>query len=233
MGPSVWEFGGGRAECVRLGGKGGGLFCAAVRENAKSSLETSLKGPKQLPMLPIAIRLSLQPGIAAEDTQMRQAKCCTWGVAARQAVGASVLGELEDGALAVRAGALDDNVSRVLDGHNDAGSELQLVPGLAEVHDVDTVSLATLPHVALHLEVAVLGAEVALSRKHHLHVGILLGESHGGEIFEAEEGFETGLRSRGRLCMSSASVISGASSSGHSRERRRPSFFLSGAVPVR
>ena len=195
-----------------MGAVGAVLCCCAG--NAKSPLETDLKDPKQQPMLAMDIWDPLQPGIAAEDMQMHQAKCSTWGVAARQAVGASVLGELEDGALAVGAGALDDNVSRVLDGHNDAGRELQLVPGLAEVHDVDTVSLATLPHVALHLEVAVLGAEVALGRKHHLHVGILLGESHGGEIFEAEGSFETGLRSRGRLRMSTASAISSASSAG-------------------
>jgi len=57
----------------------------------------------------------------------------------------------------------------VLDGHDDASRQLQLLPGLGQIDDVDAV-IAPLEHVALHLEVQVLGAQVALGRQHQLDV---------------------------------------------------------------
>jgi hypothetical protein len=55
----------------------------------------------------------------------------------RDGVGAGVLRELEDGALAVGARGLDDDVLRVLDGDDDPRRELELLPCLAKVDDVD------------------------------------------------------------------------------------------------
>ena len=49
----------------------------------------------------------------------------------------SVGGVLEDGAVAVGAGRDDTDVVRVLDSSNDTGSENELLPGLANVDDVD------------------------------------------------------------------------------------------------
>mmetsp|Transcript_2920 Transcript_2920/g.10078 ORF Transcript_2920/g.10078 Transcript_2920/m.10078 type:complete len:375 (+) Transcript_2920:6-1130(+) len=97
--------------------------------------------------------------------------------ARREAAGdrrrARVLAVLEDGALAVGAGRDDAHVGGVLDRDDDARRELQLVVRAAEVDDVDPVRLA-LPHVARHLVVQVLGAEVGRARKHHLEVLLLL-----------------------------------------------------------
>jgi len=52
--------------------------------------------------------------------------------------GAGVLGVLEHGTLTVWTGRDDTDISWVLDGHDDAGSEHELLPGLGEVDHVDT-----------------------------------------------------------------------------------------------
>jgi hypothetical protein len=38
---------------------------------------------------------------------------------------------------------------------------------------------ATLPDISVHLEVAILRAEMHISSQHHLHIGLLLREHHG------------------------------------------------------
>ncbi len=78
-----------------------------------------------------------------------------------------VVSELEDSALAVRASRDGGNVLRVLDSDNHAGSELELLPGLAEVEDEDTVVTTTVD-ITLHRGGAVLGAQVALGCQKHL-----------------------------------------------------------------
>jgi hypothetical protein len=107
----------------------------------------------------------------------------TGSVAAGDRLGAGVLGVLEHRALAVGPGGLHHNIGGVLDRDENARGEHELVPGLAEVHDVDAI-LTAFPHVALHLEVAVLGAEVATGGEHHLDVRLLLGElrQHLGKV---------------------------------------------------
>lgn len=60
------------------------------------------------------------------------------GEAAGDGLGAGVRGELEDGTVAVRAGRDDADVVRVLDRGDDTRSEDELLPGLADVQDVDT-----------------------------------------------------------------------------------------------
>ena len=47
-------------------------------------------------------------------------------------------GELEDSTLAVGASADASNVGGVVDSGNDAGGEDDLLPGLANVNDMDT-----------------------------------------------------------------------------------------------
>ena len=61
----------------------------------------------------------------------------TRGVPPSNSMGTSVLRELEDGALAVGAGGLDNDVLRVLDGNDYPRRQLELLPCLAKVDDVD------------------------------------------------------------------------------------------------
>jgi hypothetical protein len=66
----------------------------------------------------------------------------TGGETSGNGVGSNILGELEDGTLGIRStGGLngtDGNVDGVLNGSNDTGSKDKLLPGLAEIDDVDT-----------------------------------------------------------------------------------------------
>lgn len=71
-------------------------------------------------------------------------------------------------------------VSWVVNGDNDAGSEDNLLPGLANVDNVDTIGPG-LPQVRLHVDLEVLAAEVALSSEEHLNV-LLGGVEDRGEV---------------------------------------------------
>jgi hypothetical protein len=71
-------------------------------------------------------------------------------------------------------------VGRVVDGGDDAGGQDNLLPGLANVQDVDTVGPG-LPQVGLHVNLEVLGTEVALGSEEHLNV-LLGGVEDGGEV---------------------------------------------------
>ena len=61
----------------------------------------------------------------------------TRGVPPSDGMSASVLSELEDSTLAIGAGGLDNYVLRVLDGNDNPRRELELLPCLAKVDDVD------------------------------------------------------------------------------------------------
>eukprot|EP00298_Acanthocystis_sp_HF-20_P003818 c14162_g1_i1.p2 GENE.c14162_g1_i1~~c14162_g1_i1.p2 ORF type:complete len:288 (+),score=-90.85 c14162_g1_i1:21-884(+) len=93
----------------------------------------------------------------------------TGGPAGSNGVSTGVLSELQHSALAIRTSGDDNDVSGVLDGNNGAGSEHQLLIGLADVDDVDAV-IAALPDVTLHGVVQILGAEVDLAGQHLLDV---------------------------------------------------------------
>ena len=95
----------------------------------------------------------------------------TRGEASGDALRTSVLGELKDSTLTERTAGDGDNVGRVLDGSDDTGSEHKLLPGLAEVEDVETVG-AVLPDVVLHLCLGVVGTNVDTGGQHLLHVVI-------------------------------------------------------------
>ena len=79
------------------------------------------------------------------------------GVATGNCVRAGVLAEFDNGALAVGPCGVHDDVIGILNGDNHTSGHKELVPGLAKVVHVYAV-LTTFPNVALHLEVAVLGA---------------------------------------------------------------------------
>ena len=62
----------------------------------------------------------------------------TGGEATSNSLGSSVRGKLQGSTLSVRAGRNDADISGVLDGDDDTGSEDNLLPGLANVDDVET-----------------------------------------------------------------------------------------------
>mmetsp|Transcript_79753 Transcript_79753/g.221839 ORF Transcript_79753/g.221839 Transcript_79753/m.221839 type:complete len:316 (-) Transcript_79753:36-983(-) len=83
------------------------------------------------------------------------------GEAAGDRLGARVVRELEHSTLRVGARADGDHVLRVLDGHDDTGRQLDLLPGLGHVQDVHAVGAAA-EDVGRHLEVSVARAHVGL-----------------------------------------------------------------------
>lgn len=85
----------------------------------------------------------------------------TGGESASDGGGTGLSGELENGTVTVLATGDDTDVGGVLDGGEDTGGENDLLPGLADVEKVDTVS-TTLVDVRSHLLVGVLGADVGL-----------------------------------------------------------------------
>mmetsp|Transcript_15729 Transcript_15729/g.44937 ORF Transcript_15729/g.44937 Transcript_15729/m.44937 type:complete len:314 (+) Transcript_15729:366-1307(+) len=101
----------------------------------------------------------------------------TWGVAPDDAVGTGVVGKLQHSALAVRASGDGDDVLGVVDGDDDTGSHLELVPGLGEVEDEDSV-VPPAVHVAIHRLRAVLGAKMALGSQKVLDIALLVGDAH-------------------------------------------------------
>lgn len=90
-----------------------------------------------------------------------------------QSLAAGVLAELEHGALSIRTSRQDTHILRILNAYDDASSHDELVPGLAQVDNVDTSVLAP-ADVALHLEIAVLCAQMALGCQHHGDVHLLV-----------------------------------------------------------
>jgi len=107
--------------------------------------------------------------------------------------GTGVGGKLQDSTLAIGTGGNDTDIGGVVDSCDDAGSENDLlpaqenmldprfclritsqspllhVPGLANIDNVDSVR-ASLPQVGFHVNLQVLGSEVALSCEEHLNV---------------------------------------------------------------
>jgi hypothetical protein len=117
--------------------------------------------------------------------------------------------------------------------------ELEFLPCLTKVDDVDAIS-AALEGVTLHLEVAVLGAQVDVGRKHHLYVLLLLGQRlrsasayhhcHGeGEASVVACGVASRSQRRG-----AASAVSGSdylNKATLSRPSRRPRVRDEGSNP--
>ena len=76
--------------------------------------------------------------------------------------------------------AVERTVGRVVNGDNDTRGKDNLLPGLANVEDIDTVRPG-LPQVRLHVHLEVLCAEMALGSEEHLNV-LLGGVEDGGEV---------------------------------------------------
>lgn len=93
----------------------------------------------------------------------------TGGESASDSLGTGEGAVLEDGTVTVGSGGDDTDVVGVLDGSEDTSSKDELLPGLADVDNVDTIG-TPLPDVVLHSLVTVLGTEVALSGKEELDV---------------------------------------------------------------
>jgi len=80
-------------------------------------------------------------------------------------------GILEDGTLGEWGGSgalngADGNISGIFDGDDDSSSQNELLPGLSDVDDMNTVFGTSLEYIASHVGVAVAGAEVDLAGKH-------------------------------------------------------------------
>ena len=82
-----------------------------------------------------------------------------------QSLSTNVVGELHDSARAIGALRDDDNVGRILNGRDDSGGNLKLLPSLGDIDQVNTI-LGSLEHVRLHSEVDVTSAQVRLSDDH-------------------------------------------------------------------
>jgi len=106
----------------------------------------------------------------------------TGGESSGNVLSTSVVSVLEHSALSVGTSGDDADISGVLDGDNSAGSEDQLFPGLGDVEEVDSVGSA-LPHVSVHVEVQVLGAEVGVGSQKldPISVGGAKGSGERGE----------------------------------------------------
>mmetsp|Transcript_11386 Transcript_11386/g.16870 ORF Transcript_11386/g.16870 Transcript_11386/m.16870 type:complete len:267 (-) Transcript_11386:9-809(-) len=87
--------------------------------------------------------------------------------AASQCLNSSVLGELEHGTGTVNSLRGHDDVSGILDGHDGLGSHHDLLPGHAEVNDVDAIGSAA-EDIALHPVVDVASSQMGLTDQHHL-----------------------------------------------------------------
>ena len=87
----------------------------------------------------------------------------TRGPSLSDGLGTSVGGELHDGSGTERSLRADNDVLGVLDRDDDASSNHQLLPGLAEVDDVNVVR-TLLVNIALHLEVHIASTDVGLGR---------------------------------------------------------------------
>jgi len=71
-------------------------------------------------------------------------------------------------------------VGGVVNGDDDAGGEHNLLPGLANVDNIDAIG-ARLPQVRLHVHLHVLGPEMALCGEQHLDV-LRRRVENGGEV---------------------------------------------------
>jgi len=91
----------------------------------------------------------------------------TWNPLSTEVFSTGISGELEDSSLSIRAVRNDKNVllAFLLNSGNNSGSEHNLLPGLVQIHVVDSV-LVSLVNVWFHVLGAVLGTEVNLGSKH-------------------------------------------------------------------
>jgi len=104
------------------------------------------------------------------------------GVTSGNGVSASVSSKLQDGSLSLRLGRDNADIGGVLDGHNNSGCKLELLPGLADVDQVNTVG-TTLVNVSLHSGLKTGGTEVSAGGQKTLDV-LLAGVQGFGELID-------------------------------------------------
>lgn len=95
----------------------------------------------------------------------------TGGETTSERSGTSVGSELENSTLTVGTGAHSNNVGRVGHSSNNASGQVDLLPGLVEVDDVDTVGTGS-SDVRLVAVLDVLGTDVGLSGQKELSVSL-------------------------------------------------------------
>jgi hypothetical protein len=105
----------------------------------------------------------------------------TGGETASNHVSSKGLSQLEGSTLGIRdrslsGGGNNAHIARVLDGDDRAGSQDDLLPGLAQVNDVHTIGTA-LEDVVAHLNAAVTVSKVDVASQHHLDVFLSEGQS--------------------------------------------------------
>lgn len=162
--------------------------------------------------------------------------------------GTGVRGELEDSTLTVGTSRDHTDVGRVFNGGDDTGSQENLlptssrhisvsrsfslsqtnaifchaishIPGLANVQDVNTVG-AKLPEVRLHVNLEVLGSQVALSRQEHLNV-LGRGVENRGELRRGHDGGWRLIGCRRTAGVELVSIVWRLPAGGDSREKLR------------
>jgi len=92
--------------------------------------------------------------------------------------GSNVVGELDNGSLSIRSGRDNDNISGVLDGNDSSGGQLNLLPGLLEIDDVDTTLEGFMGDIRGHVEVKVGGPDVALRGEEPQEIFLLSVDAH-------------------------------------------------------
>jgi hypothetical protein len=66
---------------------------------------------------------------------------CSRGVTSSHGGSSSIFGELQDSTLSVGLGRNNTNISGVLNGSNNTGSQDKLLPSLLEINDVDSFNI--------------------------------------------------------------------------------------------
>lgn len=77
-----------------------------------------------------------------------------WRVATGDGVGASELGELQDGTLTVRTSRQQNDVGWVVDGHDETSRQNELLPRLLQIDDVDAIG-TTFPDILFHRQIQI------------------------------------------------------------------------------
>mmetsp|Transcript_18345 Transcript_18345/g.34083 ORF Transcript_18345/g.34083 Transcript_18345/m.34083 type:complete len:203 (-) Transcript_18345:42-650(-) len=127
--------------------------------------------------------LAVGPGVSDNEEAWLQELCSDLvgerarHPATRHGLCTDVLAELQHRPRTIRTLGRHDDVGGVLDGHDDARGSHELLPGLAQVNDVDAVNSAT-KNVALHTVITIACAQVGLAHQHHLNVFLFGSHSH-------------------------------------------------------
>ena len=122
-----------------------------------------------MPHLVVGSRVGANEKTGLDELDVLLIGKSTRSVTSTNVVGASGLGVLEHSTGSVGARRDDEDVFGVLNGHDDACSEHELFPSLAEVDEENSVG-STAPDVAAHFIGDVLGTNVGVGGQEELEV---------------------------------------------------------------